>query len=412
MAVLVAAACVSAAVAGSENRSLDGGGNNLQHPDWGRAGTRLLRLAGVDYADGIAGPSGALRPGPRVISNQLCVQHDSVTNQAGASSFLWQWGQFLDHDIDLTPGAEPAEPLPIAVPAGDPAFDPEWSGTQSISFQRSAYDPSSGTGTDNPRRQINVITTFIDASNVYGSDAERARTLRTLDGSGRLATSHGRQFLPYNTEGLPNAGGPDPSLFLAGDVRANEQVALTALHTLFLREHNRLCDQIRAHYPKLTGEEIYQRARRMVGALIQVISYQEFLPLLLGEGAIPPYAGYDPAIDPGISNEFSTAAYRVGHSMLAPTFLRMNAPGHELVHTSLRDAFFNPRLIHKGGGLEPLLRGLALQPAQEVDGKMVDGVRNFLFGEPGSGGFDLDIEILQILNHPLDAVRSVPEQDL
>ena len=388
-AVLLAATCVSVAVAGSENRSFDGSGNNLQHPDWGRAGTRLLRLAGVDYADGVAAPSGAQRPGPRVISNQLCAQHDSVTNDAGASSFLWQWGQFVDHDIDLTPGAVPAEPLPIAIPAGDPSFDPEWTGEQSISFQRSAYDPSSGTGTDNPRRQLNVITSFIDASNVYGSDAGRARALRKLDGTGRLATSHGTQFLPYNADGLANAGGPDPSLFLAGDVRANEQVALTALHTLFLREHNRLCGEIRAQHPELSGEEVYQRARRIVGALLQVITYQEFLPLLLGENTLSPYIGYDPEVDPGISNEFSTAAYRVGHTMLAPTLLRVNAPGRELVNTSLRDAFFNPRLIHKGGGLEPLLRGLALQPAQEVDSKIVDGVRNFLFGEPGNGGFDL-----------------------
>jgi hypothetical protein len=378
-----------AGIDAAEYRSFDGSGNNLDHPEWGSAGTPLRRLAAADYADGIAAPAGPDRVAPRILSNELCAQHESRPNHAGGSSLLWQWGQFLDHDIDLTPAGETAEPVPIQVPAGDPHFDPGWTGVQTITFQRSAYDPASGTGRDNPRQQTNIITAFIDASNVYGSGPARAQALRTMDGTGRLATSHGDQFLPYNDEGLPNAGGSAPRLFLAGDVRANEQVALTAMHTLFVREHNRLCREIRIRRPELTGDETYQRARKIVGAMMQVITYREFLPMLLGSDGLESYAGYDPDTDPGVSNEFSTAAYRVGHSMLSPEFLRVNMPGRELVSTSLRDAFFNPLLIHKGGGLAPILRGLTVQPAQEVDGKIVDGVRNFLFGEPGSGGFDL-----------------------
>jgi hypothetical protein len=386
---VAALATAPGAWAGTEHRSYDGSGNNLAHPDWGRAGTPLLRMAGANYADGYAEPVGAARPGPRVISNELCAQGHSQINLAGASSFLWQWGQFLDHDIDLTPAGHPSESLPITVPAGDPSFDPDWTGQQVIRFDRSAYDPATGIGPGNPRQQMNVITAFIDASNVYGSDAQRALALRTNDGTGRLRSSHGGRFLPFNTDGMDNAGGTDPSMFVAGDVRANEQVALTALHTLFLREHNRLARAIRYRNPQMSGEEVYQRSRRIVGALMQVITYQEFLPLLLGEGALPPYAGYDDAVQPGITNEFSTAAYRVGHSMLAPTLLRVNMPGNQKVSTPLRDAFFNPRLIYKGGGVASLLRGLGVQPAQDVDGLMVDGVRNFLFGEPGAGGFDL-----------------------
>ena len=91
-----------------------------------------------------------------------------------------------------------------------------------ILFNRSLYDPASGTGTDNPRQQLNEISTWIDASNVYGSDSERAEALRTLDGSGRLRTSAGN-LLPFNSAGLPNAGNDSDELFLAGDVRANEQ---------------------------------------------------------------------------------------------------------------------------------------------------------------------------------------------
>lgn len=94
-------------------------------------------------------------------------------------------------------------------------------------------------------------------------------------------------------------------------------------------------------------------------------------------------------MNPGIANEFSTAAYRFGHSMLSPTLLRVNSADQELIDTSLKDAFFNPTLVHQGGGISPILHGLATQVAQKVDTKVVDGIRNFLFGEPGEGGFDL-----------------------
>ena len=126
-------------------------------------------------------------------------------------------------------------------------------------------------------------------------------------------------------------------------------------------------------------------------AEIQVITYREFLPALLGPGALRPYTGYNPSVDASISNEFSTASYRFGHSALSPTLLCVDRNGNEIAqgHLPLRDAFFNPSRITDEGGIEPLLRGLAAQERQAVDAFVVDDVRNFLFGPPGSGGFDL-----------------------
>ena len=368
-----------------EYRTIDGSDNNLNHSSWGSVGTQLLRMSLEDYSDGISEPAGATRKSPRDISNRIAAQDESVLNSRGASDFIWQWGQFLDHDIDLT--TEVDEFLPIPVPTGDPYFDPGFTGTRIIGFHRSVFDPNTGDSLPNPRQQINQITAFIDASNVYGSDAVRANALRTNDGTGRLKTTSGDQFLPYNNEGLPNAGGNSKKLFLAGDIRANEQIALTAMHTLFVREHNRLCSEMAGS--GLNGEAIYQYARKIVGAQMQVITYQEFLPLLLGPTAIPEYSGYDDQVNPAIANEFSGAAYRLGHSMLSSTLLRYNKSGNKKISTALKDAFFNPRLIHKGGGIKSILRGLASQQAQEVDNKVVDAVRNFLFGNPGEGGFDL-----------------------
>ena len=370
-------------------RSIDGTGNNVVEFELGAAGTPLTRFAPENYDDLMSAMTESGRASAREISNALCADTKNAVNGLGASDFLWQWGQFVDHDIDLTEGAEPAEPAPIAVPAGDPWFDPTDTGAATIDFNRSVYHLGTGYS-PYPRQQVNQITHFIDGSNVYGSDALRAAALRTNDGTGRLLVSTG-DLLPFNTLGLPNAGGTGPELFLAGDVRANEQVGLAALHTLFVREHNRLADEIAANDPSLTGEEIYQEARRIVGALIQVITYREFLPALLGPNPLPPYNGYQSTTNPAIANEFSTAIYRFGHSALSPTLLRLDATLNPIPEGNLplRNAFFRPDRIIDEGGIEPLLRGLASQDCSAIDSELVDDVRNFLFGPPGAGGFDL-----------------------
>lgn len=377
-------------VGNHEFRTIDGSGNNLNNTDIGATFINLLRLVNSDYSDGISELAGDLRLSPREISNVVNDQYELIPNQFNTTDYLWQWGQFVDHDIDLTDAAVPAEEANINVPTGDPYFDPINTGGQLIFFNRSLYDSETGTDSSNPREQLNEITAWIDASNVYGSDAERANALRTFDGDGKLKTSDGN-LLPFNELGLPNAGGTSTSLFLAGDVRANEQVGLTAMHTLFVREHNRLADLIAQRNPNLSGEEIYQKARQLVGAEIQIITYREYLPALLGRNMISSYKGYKPSVNASIANSFSAASYRYGHSALSPTLLRLDVTGAEIAdgNLALRDAFFNPTRITDEGGIEPLLRGLASQKHQKIDIYIIDDIRNFLFGEPGQGGFDL-----------------------
>jgi len=386
-------------------RTIDGTGNNVANPEWGSAGIPLLRAAAPTYADGVGEPGGVGSPNPREISNTVMAQEESVLNRKGASDFLWQWGQFLDHDIDETPTASPEEPFDIPVPAGDPFFDPAGTGDQVIPMNRSL-----GLEVNGVREQQNLITAFIDASNVYGSDEERAAELRTLDGTGRLKTSEG-DLLPYNLNGFPNAGGGRVDLFLAGDVRANEQAGLTAMHTLFVREHNHWADQIRNDAPGLSGDDVYEGARRMVIAEMQAITFREFLPVLLGPRALDRYRGYEDDVDPGIANEFATAAYRLGHSMLSASILRLDGSGQtiEAGDLPLREAFFNPRAIEEEG-IDSILRGLASQVCQNIDPLIIDDVRNFLFGEPGSGGFDLaSLNIQRGRDHGLGTYNQVRE---
>lgn len=393
-------------------RQIDGSGNNRQQPQMGAADTPLARLVSVDYGDGESTLAGMDRPGPRMISNIVFAQSESTLNRRRTTDFLWQWGQFLDHDIDLTDGVDPAELEPIAVPAGDPWFDPAGQGDITIAFNRSIHAHDEQGNALNPRMQLNEITGWIDASNVYGSDEERAHALRTLDGSGQLKTSEG-DLLPFNVDGLENAGGSGDQLFLAGDVRANEQLGLTAMHTLFMREHNRLARQIAAQQPDLDGEEIYQRARHITAALMQKITYRDYLPALLGNNALAPYRGYRPEVDGSIANVFSTAAYRYGHSALSPFILRIGADGQEseFGHLALRDAFFSPMRLRDEGGIEPMLRGLAAQQHQAIDSMTIDDIRNFLFGPPGAGGFDLiSLNIQRGRDHGLPSYNDTREQ--
>ena len=212
--------------------------------------------------------------------------------------------------------------------------------------------------TANPRQQVTEISAFLDASMVYGSDTNRANTLRSFIG-GRLKTGS-NNLLPLNTTGLANANDagifPDNQLFLAGDVRANENIELMAIQTLFMREHNQIADSLAAANPRLSDEQLYQQARRLVIAEVQAITYQEFLPALLGTNPLKPYTGYNPKVNPGIATEFSTVAYRIGHSLVNDDIDFLDNDGNPLADAiPLAWAFFNPSPV-KSLGIDPLLK--------------------------------------------------------
>ncbi|MCA9135513.1 MAG: hypothetical protein KDB00_02110 [Planctomycetales bacterium] len=361
-----------------EIRSIDGTGNNLENPELGSTDQPLLRIADADYGDGISTPAGEDRPSTREISNVLSdVEGDGTKNDRGLSAFLYVWGQFIDHDIDLTSHSQGGELFAIEVPAGDPEFDPTGSGDAIIPLTRSDFDTSTGTSVDNPRQQISTITAFLDGSQVYGSDQATADSLRTFEGGRMAVTDDG--LLPMDDQGQ----------VIAGDIRASENISLTSLQTLFVREHNRLADQIVASDPELSDEAVYQQARAMVIALIQSITYNEFLPALLGARAIPDYAGYDSNVDPTIANEFSTAAFRFGHSTLNDDIEFFDNDGRAVRdEAELKDVFFTPSLLEETG-IDSILKYDASSQAQEIDLEVVDSLRNFLFGPPGAGGLDL-----------------------
>jgi hypothetical protein len=382
------------------NRTYDGVGNNPDSVLWGSAGCQFFNMASNGFGDSISSPGGIGRPNPRAISNALGSQSTFIANELGLSDFVWGWGQFIDHDINLNDD-EFTEPLPIPIPACDPLFDPNCSGTVMIPMLRSRSLSGSGTTPGNPRRHVNDITSFIDASAVYGSDSLRAAWLRTYN-SGKMKTSTG-ELLPWNTTDGEFTSPVDPTApfmlvdgpvlpakhFVGGDIRVNEQPGLASFHTLWLREHNRLCDSLLTVHPSWNDEQLFQRARKIVGALIQAVTYEEFLPTI--GVSLPTYGGYDDLLDPTIMNSFSAAAYRFGHTMVNGRLMRYEEDGTawSFGAVDLRDAFFAPSILKDEGGIEPFFRGLAAQEHQFVDPMIMDDIRNMLFGPPGAGGLDL-----------------------
>jgi peroxidase len=358
----------------SQFRTLDGSQNNNDHPEYGNINTPLVRLFNHDYSNGINGLSGQNRPNPREISNHICDQKQSYPNSKCATNILWLWGQFIDHDITLVGSSD--EKANISVPTGDPYFDPQSTGEKYIPFCRSAIQEGTGVG-NTPREMLNQLTPFIDASNVYGSTQERNNYIREFK-CGKLKTSHGN-MLPVGDGSIENAGHAMSAIYVGGDVRANEHVGLISIHTLFVREHNWWAEEINKKCDNLSDEDIYQIAKVIVEAEIQAITFNEFLPTLLGGCNVDDYDGYDSEVNPQVSHLFSVCCYRL-HSLIT---------SEPIKNMSLKEQFFSSYLMSNKLTLEKVFKNYFNSKCEELDPHFVDDLRNFLFGPPGAGGHDL-----------------------
>ena len=355
--------------------SIDGTGNDSSNPSLGAANTDETRLAPTNFASGSANTL-VDGPNPRVISNAIFNNDPNNTDPGGRSAYTYAFGQFIDHDIDLNldqkPAADGSNKLSMAVPDNDPALPP---GSQ-ISITRGLIDPSSGNAVD-------AVTQYLDLSQVYGSDPATAASLRNPDGT--LKTSDGGN--------LPVVDGQ----FMGGDVRAAENPDLTSLDTLFVREHNYWVGQLHAKAPDLDGDQLFAMARAITTAEYQNIVYTEFLPSLLGGSALTPYHGYDPSVSPQIFEEFSTAAYRFGHSIVSPTETKIANDGAVLEQKDLVAASAEPTSsFGANGGADALLRNLAQDYSQQAGATINSDLRNMLNANPpGEQGDLAAIDILR-----------------
>ncbi|KAG7223962.1 hypothetical protein INR49_015219 [Caranx melampygus] len=408
--------------------------NNLKNPRLGASNTPFTRWLPSEYDDGISQPKGGANrtlnnfflPLVRQVSNNILSTTDAgVVSDREFTHMVTLFGQWNDHDLTFTPfspsirsfsngvncdeSCERVEPcIPIPIPPRDPRLP---SGPDScIPAFRSA--PTCGTGfsaynfggVPQKREQINSLTAFLDLSQVYGSEDSLARNLRDLtnnDGLMRVNTEfkdNGRELLPFNPMQVQmcatrrrvtnDTNAREVPCFLAGDVRVDENIALTSLHTLFVREHNRLARLLKRLNPHWDGETLYQESRKIMGAYTQVFVFRDYLPHIVGDEAmrriLGRYPGYNPNIDPSISNVFATAAYRFAHLAIQPFLSRLDAnyrENRQFPSVPLFKAFFSPWRIVDEGGIDPLLRGLLGRPAKlnTQDHMMVDALRERLF---------------------------------
>eukprot|EP00210_Caulerpa_lentillifera_P003168 g3027.t1 len=304
-------------------------------------------------------------------------------------------GQFFDHDIDLTKGADPAESADFDVPQGDVVYDPEDVSTGAnvvkFPFSRSNY-----VVVDGVREQVNSITAYIDGSVVYGETPEKADNLRSHR-DGKLLT-YDSDMLPFATNEMNVAmaadSGKETVVRAAGDFRGNVNPPILALQTLFLREHNRLATEMKEANPDWDDEKIYQEARKWNSAYMQSICFYEYIPMLGIQ--LEAYSGYKPTIDASVDNFFSTVSYRYGHSEVGDIIFRLDDNGNEISegHVPLFEAFFYPTFA-LNAGIDPILRGLAWRHQMEVDAHFSSAIQDFLFGDPGNGGSDLTARNIQ-----------------
>jgi len=396
-----------------EAREIDGTNNNLSNPEFGSAETGFARLANADYADG----EGAVqdRGNAREISNAIADQEVSTPNSKVSSDLLTFFGQFIDHDIDLTKGGS-GEQLVIPIPSGDGVFNP----AIPLTLERSGFE--TGTGENGlPREQINEITSFLDVSNIYGSKEEITKLLRDdLGDSAYLLTSSDghaptmgqlRALYPNLDTEHPGllAGNVTDDFYVSGDIRANENIALTSMHSIWISEHNTQVDILRAEHPSWTEDQLFEAAKIIVEAEYQNVVFNEYLPALLGAENIPAYTGYDDTVDASISTEFATAAYRLGHSQLNDIFHRVEEDGstHSDGDIGLKDAFFAPKKLEEGGGIESLMRGFAGNKSQEIDVNIVDAVRNLLFANTGAGTDLASLNLMRGRDHGIATLNDM-----
>ncbi|OWF41499.1 Peroxidase-like protein [Mizuhopecten yessoensis] len=395
-------------------RSADGTCNNIHNPLSGSSFRPHRRLLPPDYEDGIDSPriradNGAILPSARLVSNTLHNAGRTHTSESFTVMYM-SFGQFLDHDLTSTASLkdENNNPIdccsnsnaalssacfPIKIPINDTRF------TKScMSFTRSAAAVKNGCDPDY-RQQINQLTSYLDASNVYGSTLESQERLREKSG-GRMRVSDQGDLLPSYKNNTCILTNPSKThCFDAGDERNSEVPTLTTLHIAFLREHNRIANTLRLINRDWNDELVFQEVRKIVGALLQHIAYNEYLPKVIGPSFMDMYdlkptptgfrSVYNDTIDATVTNVFATAAFRFGHSQIPDKMMLINKRFKKKAIMNLEKQYFKPDLMFEKNGPEWLARWQVSYAQTKEDNSIQSSVRNFLFLDSKNDSLDL-----------------------
>ncbi|PAV84824.1 hypothetical protein WR25_10081 isoform B [Diploscapter pachys] len=397
-------------VTNNNYRSITGICNNVDNPNFGAANSPVARLsAKPTYANGIdsirKAVSGQDLPSTRLISN-LINQGTSEVFDRNANHFHMQFGQFIAHDIIFMPSSTGPNGqaldcssctvtnpncAPIEIPTNDPYFPKSTPTTKSCMRLTRALNGQTGFGA---RMQIDQATNYrrCEAASVRSFSKGK---LRQISVTGQGLT----WFLPPQNKNDSNCQSKNPDFcFQCGDFRNSLHPGLIPLHVTFILEHNRIADAVAKARPTATDEQIYQIARRALIAMYQYAVYKEYLPKLLGQGLMNEFGltplingntRYNKTANPSLMVEFTTAAFRFGHSQARADFPRVDYNNKQLdTPVNLGSNIFYADAQYDFDGARRLLSGMLMTSAMQVDTSFSFPIRNQLFeirGKPASG---------------------------
>ncbi|XP_028982628.1 peroxidasin homolog [Diachasma alloeum] len=354
-------------------RTHSGKCNNPVHPNWGAGLEAYGRALPPEYQDGVSLPK-TMFPSARQVSTTVhSGGHDARHPFLMAMTPLF--GQFVAHDLAHTPkielnGGERLKCCEVEFEYFHPECFPIRADAPvgCMEYARSAIHPGNGQGCKlGPRQQMNQATSYLDLSPIYGSSEETARSLRS--GKGGLLNTQ-RRNLPMPSKNSENCRSDSKALpcFYSGDSRINEHPGIALMHILFLREHNRVAEQLSELNPHWDDEKLYQEARRIVIAEMQHITYSEFLPAIMGESNLerfnlrPMKLGYFTKYDSRVDGTVGNAAASAGLFFIAaltPKTLDLvdSSTAAKSGERSLYSAFYAPQELYEAGAIDRLIAG-------------------------------------------------------
>jgi hypothetical protein len=241
-------------------RSVDGTYNDLDHPDMGRAGARFGRNIPLDKVLPVTREQ-LMEPNPREVSRRLLTRNPFLP-ATSINTLAASWLQFMIHDWFTHGEGDTSRLVDIPLEPGDTWFE------DPMRIPRIKLDPTRPAGADGPITTVNDVTHWWDGSSLYGSSLEEQQRVRAGEG-GRLRLTDDGQ-IP-----IPDDPALDPTM------KPGWWTGMGMLLTLFAREHNAVCARLASEYPHWDDEELFQRGRLVVSALLAKIHTVEWTPAVI-----------------------------------------------------------------------------------------------------------------------------------
>lgn len=426
-------------------RRLDNSCNNLKSPYLGRSSTPFDRFLPAMFVDGLSDPRthsffGIILPGPRELSSAIYQSDGYASEDQNLTNIATVFGNFLNHDLQnvetlnmrdcceiqrefqiysmsvslysreayeaLLSMSRAINAVCMAIPisAQDQYFS--FYNRRCMQYTRSTSTPGLNCKL-NTRQQRNMNTHFLDASQIYGSNILTLGALRTgingtmstfpNSGSGELLP---QAFLKSVRCNVPQPNTNNASCFTSGDKRVNDQPPLTAMYTLFVREHNRIAKTLALVDKNWNDEKIFQEARKMVIAELQHIVYNEYLPIILGDGVMRYYElalkptgysnQYSEMVNPAIRSAFASVMDMTLATMTRGTF-NANGRSHKL-----SSSYLNPGIFYENtNSMTSIVEEMVKQNPQKFDRLVSDELTNRYQELVPGEGLDLIAKIIQ-----------------